>query len=167
MKKYRHVLQVGGFVKTSVVDGPGIRQVLFVSGCRLCCPGCHNPELQSYNFGERMSLIEVLGLFSFDGKIDKVTFSGGEPMDQPKALAELAVELRKNGINDIIIYSGYTIEELLMENDIDRMRLLGLCNTFIDGRFDINKKDISLPFRGSGNQRMIKLGSYLKRYSIS
>ncbi|MEW6622893.1 MAG: anaerobic ribonucleoside-triphosphate reductase activating protein [Bacillota bacterium] len=159
MKKFEQYIQVGGFVRESVVDGPGIRQVLFVSGCRFGCKGCQNPELQDFDYGKKMTLEEVEGLFYFDGRINSVTFSGGEPMEQAGALAELAARLKQKGIKDIMVFSGYTLEEILSGHDRDKLSLLKQCDLLVDGRFDINKKSLNLPYRGSSNQRIIDLSS--------
>lgn len=150
-------LQVADYIKTSVVDGPGIRQVLFLSGCRFACEGCHNPDLQDFQYGKSMSILDVEKLFTFDTRINRVTFTGGEPMEQAFALEKLAGRLINKGIEDILIYSGYTIEEIFSEGDENKINLLKKCNTLIDGRFDISKKDLRLPFRGSANQRIIDL----------
>lgn len=150
-------LQVGGFLEASTVDGPGIRQVLFISGCSFGCHDCHNPELQNFNSGKKMSLTEVENLFNINKSTRMITFSGGEPMEQAGALAELARNLKKKGIEEIIIYSGYTLEEIMNENDKYKLDLLRQCDLLIDGRYIAEKKSLDLPFRGSSNQEMIDL----------
>lgn len=150
-------LQVGGFLEASTVDGPGVRQVLFLSGCNFSCYGCHNPELQNFNSGEKLSLREAENLFNIKNSTRMVTFSGGEPMEQAEALTELAKNLKEKGIEEIVIYSGYTLEEIIEEYEKNKLNLLRQCDILIDGRFAAEKKSLDLPFRGSSNQRIIDL----------
>ncbi|MBS3968913.1 MAG: anaerobic ribonucleoside-triphosphate reductase activating protein [Clostridia bacterium] len=157
MKETKMYLQVADYIRTSVVDGPGIRQVLFLSGCNFACQGCHNPKLQDFYYGKSMSITDVEKLFAFDKRINRVTFTGGEPMEQAFALEKLATRLISKGVEDILIYSGYTIEEILSKGDENRIKLLKKCSILIDGRFEIGKKNLRLPFRGSANQRIIDL----------
>ena len=86
-----------------------------------------------------------------------VTFSGGEPMCQPKAFLQLAKKIKAETDLNIICYTGYTIEELEQMNNADINELLDICDWLIDGRFCEELKDLTLPFRGSSNQRIIEL----------
>ena len=106
-------LRLSGIKPESVVDGPGIRFVLYVQGCSRRCPGCHNPGTHDPAGGVEADLGLVLGwIREARPALDGVTFSGGEPFEQAEALAELAKGVRRLGL-DIVIYSGYTFEELL------------------------------------------------------
>ena len=91
-----------------------------------------------------------------------VTFSGGEPMLQAEALLPLAQMIRDAGL-DLAIYTGYTFEELLMQDDAAVLKLLSLANILIDGPFILEKRSLNLSFRGSSNQRILNLEESLKQ----
>lgn len=152
-------LRVGGILPFSVVDGKGIRATIFVAGCSHHCPGCHNEEIQSPDAGTLMSVSEATqNLISAVSKHHKgITFSGGEPMERPHALTLLAKKLRLQGIANIWVYSGYTFEQI--QQDPEKVKLLAQCDVLVDGRFVMAKKDISLAFRGSSNQRIIDVSA--------
>lgn len=145
-------VRIAGIVKESVVDGPGIRYVIFAQGCKHGCEGCHNPHTHDLNGGYIVDVDEILKDIYSKGYIDGVTLSGGDPFFQIDAFHYIAKELKKRGIN-ILIYSGFTFEELI--SDINKKKLLELTDILIDGPFILKKKTLKLPFRGSDNQRMI------------
>lgn len=147
-------LKLAGIVGDSITDGPGIRTTVFVQGCPHHCVGCHNPQSHDFKGGYEASTEEVFEKIKKNPLLSGVTFSGGEPFCQPKALAELGEQIQAIGL-ELAIYTGYTIEQLLEENDSDRMRLLKLANTLVDGRFELEQKSLDLKFKGSRNQRVI------------
>lgn len=157
-----NTIQVGGVLPMSVVDGVGIRAVLFVTGCSHGCPGCHNKHLQASDAGVPMTVKEVAGklLKSITRNYRGVTLSGGEPMEQPGPLVMLAKKLREKGVDNIWVYSGYTFEEIC--RDEEKMNLLRQCDVLVDGRFVLALKDLSLRFRGSSNQRVLDIPASLK-----
>lgn len=155
------LIRVSGVIPESIVDGPGIRYSLFVQGCPHHCPGCHNPQTHPFEGGILRSVEEIVEEVKENPLISGVTFSGGEPMCQAKALAELAKKLKAIGKN-IICYTGYTYEQLLSENDPDRMELLKQCRYLIDGPFLLEEKSLMVKFRGSRNQRIIDVQASLK-----
>ncbi|MDE5968334.1 MAG: anaerobic ribonucleoside-triphosphate reductase activating protein [Muribaculaceae bacterium] len=145
-------LRVLRIVPGTSVDGPGLRTSIYFAGCRHHCKGCHNPESWDLEGGELMSLKEIMNRIKEEGF--NVTFSGGDPIVQVGPLTELAKLIRQEGFN-IWLYTGYTIEQLLqMPEAAD---LLTYVNTIVDGQFVQEKRDISLCFRGSSNQRIINL----------
>lgn len=139
----------------SVVDGEGLRTVIFFAGCPHHCFGCHNPESWNPKNGKEMSVQEIMDEV-LSNPLTDITFSGGEPFCQAKEVKELARELKKLNKN-IWIYTGYTIEQLKSSEDKHVGELLEYCDVLVDGPFIIEKRDITLPFRGSSNQRIIKL----------
>lgn len=151
-------LQVAGIVADSLVDGPGIRFTIFAQGCPLNCPGCHNPETADPRGGVTISIWQLLNQIKSARGIDGVTFSGGEPFYQAEALAVLGGEINRLGFN-LVIYSGYTFEELLdksrREEGVDRLLKTGWL--LIEGPYRQKERDLSLPFRGSRNQRILDL----------
>ncbi len=151
-------LRLAGIVPESVVDGPGIRLSLFFQGCSHRCPGCHNPETHDPAGGIEVDSAELLARVKGARGIDGVTFSGGEPFEQAAGLAGLAEEIRSLGLN-LVIYSGFTFEALLRKSESDPYirRLLEAGMLLIDGPYSEEERDLTLPFRGSRNQRLIDL----------
>ena len=105
-------IRVSGIINESVVDGPGIRMVVFAQGCNRACPGCHNPETHAPDGGYETSVSGLLLAAQKNPLLRGLTFSGGEPFLQAPAFAELARLARASGL-DIMTYTGYTIEEIL------------------------------------------------------
>lgn len=155
------LIRVSGVIPESIVDGPGIRYSLFVQGCPHHCPGCHNPQTHPFEGGTLRSVEEIVAEVKENPLISGVTFSGGEPMCQAKALTQLARELKAIRKN-IVCYTGYTFEQLLAENDADRMSLLAECRYLIDGPFLMAEKSLMVKFRGSKNQRIIDVKASLE-----
>lgn len=155
-------LQIAGYVRESVVDGPGVRFVVFAQGCPHRCKGCHNQETWDFTGGREVTEEELLSLIKATGLISGVTFSGGEPFAQARAFAALAEKVKGLGL-DIVTYTGYTFEELLKlsADDQDIKRLLELSDLLVDGPFLEDAKDLSLSFRGSRNQRLISVADSL------
>lgn len=151
-------LRVAGFEKESIVDGPGIRYVLFLQGCPHRCPGCHNPQTHEMNGGISMTIEEILKDIHSKKYLDGVTFSGGDPFVQPEPLLELAKQLKADGMH-LTVYSGFTYEQLQEKGKADKaiQGLLDTVDLLVDGRFILEKKDLALAFRGSSNQRLIDL----------
>lgn len=142
----------------SVVDGAGIRTVIWTQGCEHHCIGCHNPETHDINGGAEFDVEEI---FSRIDKLENqggITFSGGDPMMQPKACCAIAKYARTKGLN-IWCYTGYTFEKLqeLSKKNIDIAEFLNEIDVLIDGPFILKQRSLSLKFRGSKNQRIIDL----------
>lgn len=156
-------LRIAGTVPESIVDGPGIRYTLFVQGCPHRCPGCHNPQTHDFFGGEVADIGQILAQIEENPLLSGVTFSGGEPFCQAEALSELGVRVKALG-KHLIVYSGYTIEQLLeMEKSQPYVgKLLRIADILIDGPYIQQLRDLTLPFRGSSNQRIIDVKEYLK-----
>ncbi|HHW41532.1 MAG TPA: anaerobic ribonucleoside-triphosphate reductase activating protein [Syntrophomonadaceae bacterium] len=155
-------LRISGYDKESVVDGPGIRFVIFTQGCPHHCDGCHNPETWDFTGGREVEEDEVLEMIRSSRLIKGVTFSGGEPFAQPGPLASLGRRIKEMGL-DIVTYTGYTFEEILKKSrrDQDIRDLLEVSDLLVDGRYIREERDLSLAFRGSRNQRVIKVAESL------
>jgi len=155
-------LRLAGVVQESIVDGPGIRYVVFTQGCLHRCPGCHNPESHDPMGGMERPISILLEEIKKNPLLKGVTFSGGEPFMQPMPLATLGKAIKEMGL-DLIVYSGYTFEELWDMAGVQPqiMALLSACDILVDGRFIEKQRDIELSFRGSGNQRVIDLPASL------
>ena len=157
-------LRISGIEPESIVDGPGIRYVIFVQGCPHHCPGCHNPQTHDFEGGHDQSLASMLEEIDKNPLLSGVTFSGGEPFCQAAALAELGQKVRQRGLN-LVCYSGYTFEELLALSEIktEIMDLLRITDILIDGRFIQKEKSLMLKFRGSRNQRILDVPKSLEQ----
>lgn len=151
-------LNINDYISESVVDGPGIRFTVFVQGCPHHCPGCHNPQTHDFNDGHIVDIQELLNCIKQNPLLSGITFSGGEPMCQPHPLGLLAKEIHKMGLNTMA-YSGYTYEELIAMSkaDPDLDSFLNEIDILVDGPFILEKRDLSLKFRGSSNQRILHL----------
>jgi anaerobic ribonucleoside-triphosphate reductase activating protein len=151
-------LRLAGLHSESIVDGPGIRFTVYFQGCSHRCPGCHNPETHDASGGILVELDQLLAQIDCSRAVDGVTFSGGEPFEQTSAAAALAAEVVKLGL-DLVIYSGYTFEELIIlsHSDQNTGNLLQAGHLLIDGPFLQAEKDLNLAHRGSCNQRLIDL----------
>lgn len=156
-------MNYASIIKADIANGEGFRVSLFVSGCARNCPGCFNKDAQSADFGKL-----------FDDKAKKKIFKelehewckglsllGGEPLsklsDNRKTVIEFAKEVKeKFPTKDIWIWSGYTLDEIQAN---DTMKdVLKYVDVLVDGPFIEEQKDLSVPFRGSRNQRILKRG---------
>lgn len=145
--------------KFDVSNGPGVRATLFVSGCTNNCEGCFNKDLQDFNYGELWTE-EVENDFIKQVKnsnIVGVNILGGEPMDQIKDedLSNLLKRIKEETNKSIWIWSGYLYEDIIANKE--RNKILSYADVLIDGRFELAKRDISLKYRGSSNQRIIDI----------
>lgn len=150
-------IRLAGIIRESIVDGPGIRFVVFVQGCPHHCEGCHNPQSHDFSGGFETDTDRIFEEIKKDPLIQGVTFSGGEPFCQPAALAELASRIKNELGLGVMSFSGFTLEELLKlgEKNPQIIRLLKQLDYLVDGRFVLALKDIGLLFRGSSNQRIL------------
>lgn len=153
------MLRVAGVVEESIVDGPGLRFVLFLQGCRIHCKGCQNPQTWDFNGGTLVSIEDILSRIQGDPLVHGITFSGGEPFEQAEALIPLAAELKKRGYH-LMAFSGYTLEKLI-QKPLCR-DLLSLLDLLVDGPFVKEEKSLELRFRGSRNQRILNIAATKK-----
>lgn len=148
-------LQIGGFLDNSLVNGEGVRSVIFVSGCMHNCESCQNEFMQDFNYGDSVSVHDIVQKIRRNMPIIKgVTFSGGEPFESGIALSKLAEEIKGLGLN-VWCYSGYTFEEIIHTGDSDKLKLLKSIDILIDGKFDKDLKVGASKYTGSSNQRII------------
>lgn len=147
------------------VDGEGVRNSLYVSGCLFACEGCFNKAVQNFNYGtpyteELESQIMADLSHSY---VQGLTLLGGEPFLNTPVVLPLVKKVRETfgDTKDIWSWSGYTFEELLQETP-DKLELLSQIDVLVDGRFELAQKDLNLQFRGSRNQRIIDVPQSLK-----
>ena len=151
----------------SIVDGPGLRAVIWTQGCGHHCKGCQNPQTWDFNGGGLVPIEEVLKALDETEYQTGLTFSGGDPMYQPEACNEIAKYARKKGL-DIWVYTGYTWEEVLKlaEKKPIYMDFLKNTDVLVDGRFILKELDLNILFRGSRNQRLIDVPKSLEKGEV-
>ena len=154
-------LRIAGIVRESIVDGPGIRFTVFAQGCPHKCAGCHNESTHDFAGGYDCDLNKILTEIDKNPLLAGVTFSGGEPFCQPKEFYLLGKEIKTRGL-DIVAYSGYTLEVLqeMAENNADIGKLLEVIDYLVDGPFLLEERDLTLEFRGSRNQRFLRMADF-------
>lgn len=151
----------------SIVDGEGIRTVIWTQGCPHHCEGCHNPETHDSTGGALIELEEVYeAIDKLEGQTG-ITFSGGDPFMQSKECSEIATYARNLGYN-IWCYTGFTFEQLLKMSKIkkDIIDFLSKIDVLVDGKFEINKKSLDMVFAGSTNQRIIDVQESLRQNRV-
>lgn len=151
-------LRIAGIEQESIVDGPGIRMVIFTQGCSHNCIGCHNPETHSFDGGKLINIEDIINMVKENSLLDGITLSGGDPFEQALECSILAKKIKELGLS-VVTYTGYTFEEILGEEKF--RQLLLQTDILIDGKFNISQKSLMLPFRGSSNQRIIEVKKYL------
>lgn len=157
-------IRVSGLVEESIVDGPGMRYVVFAQGCLHNCKGCHNPATHALDGGHLVDVNDIINDVKKNPLLKGITFSGGEPFLQAEAFTELAKKCHELGL-DVICYTGYTFEKLVSSFDehSDWKLLLQNVDILIDGPFVETKKSLLLLFRGSSNQRILDTVSSLQK----
>ena len=153
------VVRVAGRIAESIVDGPGLRYVLFTQGCPHRCPGCHNPDTHDFGGGTPVVLRDILADIRRNPLLRGVTFSGGEPFCQSEALIPLAAALKSLGYHPTA-YTGYVWEDLA--RDSAASRLLPFLDMLVDGPFVAARRSLELRFRGSSNQRILDVPAGLR-----
>ena len=149
-------MRLAGLLHDSIVDGPGLRYVVFTQGCPFQCPGCHNPESWDINAGTETPIDEIIKDMLSNPLTDGLTLSGGEPFIQAADCAGLAVAARDKGLS-VWVYTGYTFEELNDKSKTDNAirELLSLTDVLIDGKYINYERTLSKQWCGSKNQRVI------------
>ena len=151
-------MRIAGIVNDSIVDGPGLRLAIFAQGCPHHCPGCHNPESHDFAGGSDMDTEKIIARMDANPLLDGITLTGGEPFEQPEACRILADAAHARGLN-VWAYSGYTFEQLCAAPE--KRRLLEACDVLVDGPFLLEERSLDLRFRGSKNQRVLKVSELL------
>ena len=151
------------------VDGEGVRNSLYVSGCPFACEGCFNAASQNFRYGKPFTqeLEDQLIADTAHDYVQGVTFLGGEPFLNTQVCLKVINRLRAEfgDTKDIWSWSGYTFEELLLESD-DKLEMLSKIDILVDGRFELSKKNLMLQFRGSSNQRIIDVKKSLAQGEV-
>lgn len=160
MKK---TIRLSGIAYESLVNGPGMRRVYFSQGCKHNCLGCFNPDTHDFYGGEELHMDNLIEDALNNPMLKGITFSGGDPLERASEFAYMAKAFKKSGLN-IWCYTGYTFEDVLENMKLNKglKELIQNIDVLVDGKFDISKKDESLRFRGSSNQRVIDIKKSLE-----
>ena len=152
-------MNYSGIINCSIVDGLGFRTTLFISGCKHCCEGCHNPQAWDFKCGKQYTKEVEEVLFDRVSKdyIKGLTLSGGDPLFSADEVYELLVRFRERfgDTKTVWLYTGFTYEYCKEHFS----NILDLCDVLVDGTYKCEYRDTTLPFRGSKNQRVINLNN--------
>lgn len=149
--------------RDSIVDGPGIRTVLWTQGCPHHCKGCHNQQTWALDGGLLVDVEDVkLSLNELQGQ-DGITLSGGDPVFQPEACTEIAKHAKSIGLS-VWCYTGYLFEKML--TNPKQRALLDYVDVLVDGPFILEEKSLDLYFKGSRNQRIIDVKQSLIKNEV-
>ncbi|VEU81301.1 4Fe-4S cluster-binding domain-containing protein [Haploplasma axanthum] len=149
-------IRLSGIIQESIVDGPGMRYVVFTQGCPKRCFMCHNEATQPLIGGYIEKLDKIVDGFSKNPLLSGITISGGEPFIQPDKVLYLVRKAKELDLN-VLLYSGYYYEELIKMNNVHVNNILMEADYLVDGPFEYILKNLNLLFRGSSNQRIIDL----------
>lgn len=149
-------MRISGIVQDSIVDGPGIRFVVFTQGCSHQCPGCQNPHTHDPSGGYEESIDHIISMIGTNHLLEGVTLSGGDPLDQIDECLHLVKLIKTMYPNlNIWCYTGYTYEHILANHDSKYQEFLSYIDVLVDGLFVESLKSYELQFKGSSNQRLI------------
>lgn len=156
-------LRIAGINRESLVDGPGIRYVIFSQGCIHNCKGCHNKDTHPLDGGYEVEIEDIYNDILKNKFIDGVTFSGGDPLIQADKFLILAKMLKEKNIH-IVCYTGYIFENII--NEKDKLELLKNIDILIDGPFIQEQRTLKKSFVGSSNQRIIDVKKSLENKKV-
>lgn len=158
------IMQIAACWYPVTVFGPGKKFGVWFQGCSKKCADCISPEYQEYGTGNN---VEISDLLSFLENIipDGLVVSGGEPFDQPYALLELVSLFSEKYNDDILIYTGYTLEEIEQKKDPTYRKIIEIAAVIIDGSYDA-KQNTGFGLAGSLNQK-IHIRRYFEKYKDS
>lgn len=160
-------IRLAGIAYESLVNGPGLRRVFFSQGCKHDCNGCFNPETHDFNGGEDKNMDQLIKEVLDNPMLKGVTFSGGDPFERAEEFAYMAKAFKKANLS-VWSYTGYTYEYII--DNLDKRGgwrdLLNNIDVLVDGRFEMDKQEDGLRYRGSSNQRLIDVEKSLQSNTI-
>lgn len=149
-------LQIAQIVPATDAEGPGRRFAIWFQGCPLRCPGCCNPEMLSFAGGQSYALSDILRRIDEarrDRAIEGITLLGGEPTAHAAGALALAEAAQQRGLS-VMIFSGYTLEQLREQKSAEVDRLLAATDILVDGPYLREQPDTERRWIGSRNQRI-------------
>ncbi|MFD2117183.1 anaerobic ribonucleoside-triphosphate reductase activating protein [Paenibacillus yanchengensis] len=159
-------MNICGYYPESINEGPGLRAVIFISGCIHACQGCFSKHTWSFKAGEpfdEKKQREILTDISSNPLLQGVTLCGGDPFFSAVDVVPFVKTLKsKLSHLDVWSYTGFTFEQLIADPADSKYQLLQLCDVIIDGKFVEAKRDLTLVYRGSSNQRIIDVEQSLQ-----
>ena len=149
-------MKIADTIQDSIVDGPGLRFVVFTQGCDIRCVGCHNPDALDPEGGREISVLELISQLYENPLTDGLTLSGGEPFMQALDCSKIAKAAKDKGLN-VWVFTGNTFEDLLFRGETEDcvMALLKLTDVLVDGKYMQAQRTLSMKWRGSKNQRFV------------
>lgn len=160
-----------GIEYDDVANGIGLGAVFFTQGCSHQCPECQNPQTWSKDGGIAFTdnIFEQLIQYFYDiPYASRLTLSGGDPLESPELTYFIILKFKQYFPDKVVwLYTGYNFEDIFKLDSNDLIsKIIRLCDVIVDGRFEISKRDITLQFRGSSNQRIINVKETLKQNQI-
>ncbi|GGG15697.1 anaerobic ribonucleoside-triphosphate reductase activating protein [Paenibacillus aceti] len=163
-------MNICGYYPESINEGEGLRAAIFISGCRHRCKGCFSPATWNFKYGEPFTeqrQDEIISDIKNNPLLSGVSLLGGDPFFSADEVSAFIDRMRAEaGPVPIWIYTGYTFEELLARPDSPEYHLLGRCQVLVDGKFIENLRDPALLYRGSSNQRIIRIQESLAAQKV-
>ena len=160
-----------GIEYDDIANGIGLGAVFFTQGCPHHCPECQNPQTWSMDGGMKLTDTVFDQLMQYYYNIpyaSRLTISGGDPLSNPELTYYVLLEFKTHFPNKSAwLYTGYKFEDFAFnvpatQNEALIQKIVRLCNVIVDGKFEIDKRDITLQFMGSSNQRIIDVQKSLK-----
>lgn len=152
-------MNICGYTLESITEGEGLRSVVYISGCKHQCPGCFNTSTWNFKCGEEFTIsmqMEIIHEIGRHPLVQGLTLCGGDPFFSAKDCVSFLKLFRLHyPSKDIWAYTGFMYEQIC--KDQEKKELLDLCDFLVDGKFILDKKDLTLFYRGSQNQRIIDI----------
>lgn len=158
-------IRINSYIPMTNVEGPNTRFCIWVQGCSIHCKGCANSTMWNKTGGTVYDTLELINLIkSYKDKIDGITWLGGEPTEQIKAVTEVSKAVQKMGLS-VLVFTGYEYSQL--EDNLDFQELIKYVDILIDGKYEQDKVDYSRAWVGSSNQKYYFLSDRYNESIIS
>jgi anaerobic ribonucleoside-triphosphate reductase activating protein len=158
-------IRISGIIEESIVDGPGLRYVIFFQGCNINCYNCHNKHTWDINGGYLIDSSQIINSIKNNPLLQGITLTGGEALLQKDNCLFLIEEAKKLNL-DVILYTGRIYEDLKSLNDSVINQILDKIDYLVDGPYIDEIRSLTLYFRGSSNQRFIDINKTKEKGTI-